>query len=435
MIFGAATASFQIEGAATEGGRTPSIWDTFCGKPGTIVNADNGDVACDHYHRTAEDVALLRQLGVDSYRFSIAWPRIFPAPGQLNPEGIRFYKDLIAQLKANGIAPAITLYHWDLPQWAQDRGGWENRDCVDWFLEYASQCFAAFGDDVPMWITHNEPWCASFLSHYVGVHAPGQTDLEKALRVAHHILLSHGRAVQAYRKTGLQGNIGITLNLSFAYANSGSFADALAARMSDGYQNRWFLEPLFRAAYPTDMAALFAARCGTDFDFVQDGDLACIAAPCDFLGVNFYSRSLVRFSPVELLLFANAYSDLPKTDMGWDVSPNALGDLIHAVRGYTQLPVYITENGSAWPDVIAADGQVHDAARIDYLLRHLGVIEQLNAAGQNIAGYFAWSLLDNFEWAQGYAKRFGLVYVDYPTQTRTPKDSFYAYQNYIKAHR
>lgn len=436
VLFGTATASFQIEGGGKEGGRTPCIWDTFCDTPGKVLNMDNGLVACDHYHKYKEDIALMKELGVESYRFSIAWPRIFPAKGQYNPEGMQFYKNVITELENQGIAPAVTLYHWDLPQWAQDLGGWENRDSADWYLEYAAKCFAELGDRVAMWITHNEPWCASFLSNFEGQHAPGNTDLEKALRVAHHLLLSHGKTVEHYRKTGLKAPIGITLNPSMVYPASDSYADKLACTLKDGYSSRWFYEPLFKGRYPDDAAALFAARCGTAYEFVQQGDLELISLPIDFLGVNYYTHSIVEFSPGDYLLSKAAYTDLPRTAMGWDVIPQALYDLVAVIRrDYTDIPVYITENGAAYPDTLEGDA-VHDADRVDYLNQHLAMVEKMNANGLNVAGYYYWSFMDNFEWAFGYSRRFGLVYIDYENgQKRIPKDSFYAYQKYIAAHK
>ena len=433
FIFGTATASFQIEGALAEDGRTPCIWDTFCAQPGRVANGDNGSVACDHYHRYKEDISLMAELGIDSYRFSIAWPRIFPRQGEYNEKGMRFYRSILEELKRHGISAAVTLYHWDLPQWAQDKGGWENRECAGWFLEYADKCFEKLGGGVDMWITHNEPWCASFLSHFLGNHAPGNTNLEKALIVAHHLLLSHGMAVKRYREEAHNGKIGIVLNPAVVYAESDSFRDRLAQTIYDGCYNRWFLDPLFKKSYPADAAALFAARCGTNFDFIHQGDFDVIAEPIDILGINFYARTVTRYNSAGYLLTADGYADLPKTAMGWEVSPETLVDLMRMLRGkYTDLPVYITENGCAFKDNIE-NGSVNDTRRVDYLLRHLKAVEDINHEGLGIAGYYHWSFLDNFEWAHGYSKRFGLVYVDYDTQERIRKDSFYAYRDYISA--
>ncbi|ADU26457.1 GH1 family beta-glucosidase [Ethanoligenens harbinense] len=434
FVFGTATAAYQVEGAAHEGGRTPCIWDTFAKQPGAVKDGEDGAVACDHYHRYKEDIALMKELGTDSYRFSIAWPRIFPAKDHYNPEGMRFYKNVLAELKKQGIKAAVTLYHWDLPQWAEELGGWQNRACADWFVTFAAKCFEELDADVDMWITHNEPWCASFLSYFIGEHAPGHRNLAEALVAAHHILLSHGMAVRVYRAMHGAHPIGITDNLSPVYAKTVGIADSLARVMQDGYQNRWFLDPVFKKRYPADMLTLFAARTATDYAFVHEGDLEIIGEPIDFLGINFYSRNYVRYDPAALLLTGAAPSDKKQTDMGWDVCPETLADLLRQVRGYTALPVYITENGSAWKDTLE-DGAVHDVERVDYLLRHLRAVEQCNAEGLDIAGYYCWSFMDNFEWAHGYSKRFGIVYLDYATQARIPKDSFYAYRDYIRAYK
>ncbi len=433
FTFGVATAAYQIEGGVREGGRSPSIWDTFCTLPGRILNGDTGNTACDSYHRWKEDIALIKQLGVDSYRFSISWPRIFPAKGQYNPSGMAFYKNILLELKHQGISAAVTLYHWDLPQWAQDLGGWENRDCVQWFTEYAEKCFTELDSLVDIWITLNEPFCSSFVANLDGKHAPGKHDLETSIKTAHYLLLAHGTAVKAYRASGGKHKIGITLNLAPSYPASSSFADRLACRVHDSFQNKWFLEPVFRGGYPEDMCTLFASRCATSFDFILPDDLKTIKSPVDFLGINFYTRNVVEFDPTALLLHRAAHTSLPKTAIGWDIAPETLTALLRMVRSYTKLPVYITENGCSAMDTVE-NGAVHDPARTDYILRHLKVIEQANSEGLNVAGYYYWSLLDNFEWAYGYTQRFGLVYVDFNTQKRIPKDSFYAYGRYIAAH-
>jgi len=431
FIFGVATSSYQIEGAFDEDGRTASIWDTFSKVEGKMYNMENGDVACDHYHRYKEDVNLIKELGVDCYRLSIAWPRIFPAHGKYNPKGMEFYKNLLRSLKQKGIKTAVTLYHWDLPQWLQDMGGWEARECADLFLEYAKACFVELDQLTDLWITHNEPWCASILSNAIGEHAPGKKDISAALKVAHHLLLSHGMAVGLYHKLGFKKPIGITLNLVPAYAKSENFSDLLAASNANGFSNRWFLDPIFKGSYPMDIVNLYATR-SANFDFIKAGDFEIIGEKCDFLGVNYYNRSLVEFDSMSLTLSAGAYSTYPKTDMGWDISPEEFIELIKMLREkYTDLPIYITENGSAWVDVLE-DGCIHDVQRIDYLLRHLEAVAKMNDMGLNIAGYFCWSLLDNFEWARGYSKRFGIVYVDFETQERIKKDSYYKYAEIIK---
>ncbi|MDG4658346.1 GH1 family beta-glucosidase [Ectobacillus antri] len=432
FIFGTATSSYQIEGAVAVDGRTPSIWDTFSRTPGKVNGGDTGDVACDHYHRMEEDIEILKTLGVDSYRFSIAWPRIFPQQGQYNPEGMAFYKKLVNRLVEENIQPLVTIYHWDMPQWADDQGGWVNRDSVEWFMEFAKKCFEELDASVAKWLTHNEPWCAAMLGYHQGVHAPGHTNLEEALKAAHHILLSHGKAVQYYKDVfGGTKDIGITLNLSPVYAAGENVNDYLAANNFDGYLNRWFLDPLFKGQYPIDMMNLFSKFVHT-YDFIQDGDLDIISTPTDFFGINFYNRALMEFSAASEFLFKPAYSDYPKSGMGWDISPNEFKELIHRLRKeYTHLPIYITENGAAFDDVLEADGQVHDKNRVDYVEKHLTAVAELNEEGMNIAGYYLWSLLDNFEWAFGYEKRFGIVYVDFQTQNRYLKDSAKRYAEVI----
>lgn len=433
FIFGVATASYQIEGAHDEDGRTPSIWDTFSKLKGKVFNMDNGDIACDHYHRYKEDVELIKELGADSYRFSIAWPRIFPKEGEYNPKGMEFYKNLLKELKERGIKAAVTLYHWDLPQWVQDKGGWENRDNINYFLEYVKKCFEELNEYVDLWITHNEPWCASFLSNALGEHAPGKRSISAAVKVAHHLLLSHGLTVKTYRELGFKKPIGITINLSPYYPASNDFKDILAANNGDGFLNRWFLDALFNGHYPFDIINLYAQRID-DFSFIKMEDFEVIREKCDFLGINFYNRSLVEYDPTNILLSRAAYSNYKKTSMGWDVSPKEFIDLIKMVRNYTDLPIYITENGSAWEDRVE-DGKIHDVERINYLVDHLKAVDKMNQMGLNIKGYYCWSLLDNFEWGHGYSKRFGIVYVDYNTQERIKKDSFYKYQEIIKERR
>jgi beta-glucosidase len=424
FLWGVATASYQIEGAAAEGGRTPSIWDDFARTPGKVFEGHTGDVACDHYHRYPQDVQIMKDLGVQAYRFSISWSRLFPQKGVFNREGVEFYKRLLHELRDKGIQPAATIYHWDLPSWSQAEGGWSNRETVQHFVEYATTLFREFGDDIPVWITHNEPWCAAFLGYGEGVHAPGHQDWREALIASHHLLLSHGLAVQAYREAGLKGQIGITLNFTPTDAASESPADLVAASRWDGYANRWFIEPLFKAQYPADMIEWFHEQVGA-FDCIQPGDLDAIAAPIDFLGVNFYSRNISKEGrDNELLAISFDESPGPVTDMGWEVHPQSLYKLLKRLeRDYTgRLPLYITENGAAYPDQVTGDA-VHDPERVRYLQLHLEACHQFLAEGGNLQGYYVWSFLDNFEWAYGYSKRFGIVYVDYETQRRIPKDS------------
>ena len=346
-----------------------------------------------------------------------------------------FYKTLATRLQEEGIKPAVTLYHWDLPVWAYDEGGWVNRDSVDWFLDFARVCFEELDGIVDSWITHNEPWCAGFLSYHLGQHAPGHTDMNEAVRAVHHMLLSHGKAVEMLKgEFNSATPIGITLNLAPKYAKTDSVNDQLAMNNADGYANRWFLDPIFKGQYPTDMMNLFSKYVHT-YDFIQAGDLATISTPCDFFGINFYSRNLVEFSAANDFLHKDAYSDYDKTGMGWDIAPSEFKDLIRRLRAeYTDLPIFITENGAAFDDQLV-DGKIHDQNRIDYVAQHLQAVSDLNDEGMNIAGYYLWSLLDNFEWSFGYDKRFGIIYVDFDTQERIWKDSAHWYANVIQTHK
>jgi beta-glucosidase len=432
FVFGTATSSYQIEGAHDVDGRTDSIWDVFSRTPGKVHNGDTGDIACDHYNRYKEDIELLKELGVESYRFSIAWPRIFPEKGKYNNKGMDFYKRLIKSLKEANIKPSVTLYHWDLPMWAENEGGWRNRESVDWFCEYAERCFDELGDEVEFWITHNEPFCAGFLGHYTGEHAPGMKNLEESLKAIHHILLSHGEAVRIFREKGLKGQIGITLNLSPAYPKKDNINDRIAANNCDGFFNRWFLEPVFKGRYPMDMINIFS-RLVKDFSFIKEGDLDIISIKNDFLGINYYSSNVVEYSAEEDLLFKMVDQDVKKTDMNWAITPLKFKDLIHGIRKeYTDIPIFVTENGAAFKDEVDKDGKVYDIDRIEYIKDHLKVVSELNSEGMNIAGYYLWSFMDNFEWAYGYSKRFGIVYVDYSSLNRIKKESFYEYSRIIK---
>lgn len=433
FIWGAATASYQIEGAAHEDGRGPSIWDTFSKTPGKVLLGHTGDVACDHFHRYESDVKLMADLGIKSYRFSLAWPRVVPEKGRVIENGFDFYKRLLEQLNKYGITPSATIYHWDLPQWIEDEGGWSNRAVVDYYKEFAELAFKALGDDIPFWITHNEPWCASLLSYGIGEHAPGLKDWRRAYRAAHHILLSHGEAVKMYREMGLKGEIGITLNLTPAYAASEAPEDIAAAKRQDGFSNRWFLDPIFKGSYPVDFMERVERFCG-DLNVIQPGDLETISVKQDFLGINFYSRSVVKDDPADdSLVAAQHVSTTNKvTDMGWEIYPDALYDLLHRLKDeYTDLPIYITENGAANADQIV-NGEVVDSDRIEYVQQHLNAALRFIEEGGNLQGYYLWSLMDNFEWAFGYTKRFGIIYVDYETQERTPKASYHWYSNVIQ---
>ncbi len=433
FLFGAATSSYQVEGAAGEGGRTPSVWDVFSKISGKTYMGDTGDVACDHYHRYREDVELMGKIGLDAYRFSISWPRIFPEKGKYNPEGMQFYKNLIKELEKRNIKPVVTIYHWDMPMWAYNMGGWLNRDSINWFTEYASRIFKELGDSVKLWITHNEPLCSSFLGYYEGNHAPGHKSLREALTVAHHILLSHGSVVDKFRKLNLKsGKIGITLNLVPAYPATKDKEDKEAAGIRDSYLNKWFLDPIFRKSYPADMEEIYKRLIG-DLDFIEEGDLERIAIPVDFLGVNYYHRELVKFSSDSEMGFKVVNGNFARTEMDWEIVPEALFDLIVRLRKeYTKKPIYITENGAAFNDKLLKSGEVRDNKRINYLKRHLLEIARLNRKGMDIRGYFLWSLMDNFEWQHGYSKRFGIIYVDYKSGDRILKNSALWYKNVIK---
>ncbi len=433
FCLGVATSSYQIEGAHDEDGRLPSIWDTFCRTPGKVVKGEHGDVACDHYHRWRDDIAMMKSLGVHAYRFSVAWPRVLPTGFETLPNkaGLDWYDRLVDGLLEAGIAPWVTLYHWDLPQPLEDMGGWPDRRIVDHFVRYADVVSRRLGDRVGHWITHNEPWCAAMLGHMTGEHAPGHKDWPAALAAAHHILLSHGRAVPVIRANSPGAQVGITLNLTPGVPASPSAADADAARHFDGFFNRWFLDPCYGRPYPADMVADYQ-RLGRvpaeGLPFLRDGDIEEMGAKTDFLGINFYSRAILRSETVPEADNAERTVPVPGpdevTDMGWEVHPDSLRALlVRVTRDYPVAALVITENGAAWPEGPGPDGRVRDVRRRDYLNRHLAAC--LDAIDQDapLVGYFGWSLMDNFEWAWGYDKRFGLVHVDYETQVRTPKDS------------
>ncbi len=453
FLFGVATAAYQIEGAAHEDGRTDSIWDAFSRVPGAVVNGDNGDVACDHYHRYRDDVAMMADLGIQTYRFSTSWSRVRPDGGPVNPAGLDFYSRLVDELLAHGIKPWLTLYHWDLPQALEENGGWTNRDTALRFADYALDVHDALGDRVTAWTTLNEPWCSSFLSYTGGEHAPGRQDKTAGLAAAHHLLLAHGTTVEQLRKRDPALQLGITLNLTVADpVDPNDPADLDAARRIDGQFNRVFLDPIFRGEYPADLlqdvAGLGLER------YIQPGDLATISVPIDALGVNYYHGELVGGHPTadgELRGVAPSERpkkspfpaaetvvwhprDLPVTAMGWEVQPEGLTRLLHRVHDeYThgEVELFITENGAAYEDVVEPDGSVHDRDRVVFLREHLGAVLDAIEQGVAVGGYFYWSLMDNFEWAWGYGKRFGLVRVDYDSQARTLKDSALDYQRII----
>jgi beta-glucosidase len=444
FLWGAATAAYQIEGAVDEDGRGPSIWDTFSHAPGNVLHGDTGDIACDHYHRLEEDLDLMASLGLRAYRFSVAWPRIQPeGSGPANRKGLDFYRRLVEGLLERNIAPMLTLYHWDLPQALEDRGGWTNRETSERFAEYAAHVHGELADSVAAWITLNEPWVSAWLGHAYGIHAPGHNDAAEAIAATHHLLLGHGLALEAMRSGG-DNRLGITLNLSPVRPASADPADAEAARRVDGNANRLYLDPLFRGAYPEDMLQHY--RAVSDLRFVRDGDLEKISAPLDFLGVNYYMRHTVRDEAgggASKLPTAMRFADLgaetvlpegvETTAMGWPIEPDGLTELLVRLdEEYTKLPLYITENGAAFHDYADPEGGVDDEERVAYLDAHFRAAHAAIERGVNLRGYFVWSLLDNFEWAEGYSKRFGVVYVDYPTQRRTPKASARWYREVIR---
>ncbi|MCA9875706.1 MAG: beta-glucosidase [Anaerolineales bacterium] len=435
FVWGTATSSYQIEGAWQADGKGESIWDRFTHSPGNIKNGDTGDVACDHYHRWSEDVRLMAELGVQAYRFSIAWPRILPdGRSPLNQAGLDFYSRLVDDLLAAGIVPYVTLYHWDMPQALEDAGGWPVRATAEAFVEYADAVSRHLGDRVKNWITLNEPWVSAFMGYEMGVHAPGRRDTAAAVRAAHHLLLAHGWSVPVIRQNSPDAKVGITLNLTVAQPASASEADRRAAQHLDGYINRWFLDPLYGRSYPEDLSARFEQHFPQGLDHLLIGDLSAIAAPTDFLGVNYYTRFIVRDEkaadnlPPEII-------PAPKeehTEMGWEVYPEGLYILLSKLYGEYRIPsIYVTENGCSYSDGPDENGRVRDARRLSYLHDHFLAAHRAIQEGVPLSGYFVWSFIDNFEWAEGYSQRFGLVWVDYQTQKRILKDSALWYKDVI----
>lgn len=436
FLWGVATSAQQIEGAAQEEGRGQSIWDHFADQPGKIADGTNPSVACDHFHLWRDDLERMRWLGVNAYRFSVAWPRILPeGRGRVNMPGLDFYDRMVDAMLAADMAPYLTLYHWDLPQVLQERGGWTARDTVSAFAELADAVSRRVGDRVKHWVTHNEPWCISHLGHEQGAHAPGMRDPMAAMRAAHHIMLSHGRAVEVLRANVPGAQVGIVNITSPAQPFSDSDADRDAARQFDGSFNRWFLDPIFRGQYPADAVADRVRRGhlpSAGMDFVQPGDMAVTSTPIDFLGVNYYSRIVVqagedgapkavRMAPPEAL-----------TDMGWEVYPQGLTEsLVRIHRDYAPRAIHITENGAAFPDAPGDAASFADARRVEFLREHFAAAADGVTAGVPLAGYFVWSLLDNFEWGEGLSKRFGLFHVDFATQRRTPRDSAHWYREFL----
>ncbi|HVK45843.1 MAG TPA: GH1 family beta-glucosidase [Micropruina sp.] len=430
FFFGCATSAYQIEGAPHEGGKQDSIWDVFCRVPGAVVNGENGDVACEHYHRYPEDVALMAELGLQRYRFSVSWPRVLDGDRVLS-EGMDFYSRLVDELLDKGVDPWLTLYHWDLP--AALPGGWKNRDTALRFVDYALAVHDRLGDRVRTWTTLNEPWCSSFLSYAAGVHAPGETDVADSIRAGHHLLLAHGLTVQALRERDPEASLGITLNFTPAIPASDAPEDVDVARRVDGTANRFFIEPITTGHYPSDVENDLAEFWPEDL--VQDGDLAAISAPIDVLGVNYYTTNVFRSGeagPGHTAHIAapdavQVLRDLPLTEMGWEVHPDGLRQLLNRLHteytGPAGIAMVITENGAAFDDQPDAEGFVDDTDdRLDYLRRHLAAVHGAIGDGADVRGYLAWSFMDNFEWALGYRKRFGIVRVD-ESQRRVPKAS------------
>jgi beta-glucosidase len=423
FVLGAATAAYQIEGAVREGGRGESIWDRFSHTPGNIANGDSGDVACDHYHRWPEDVVLMRELGLRAYRFSVAWPRILPRGwGRVNAQGLDFYERLVDTLLAAGIEPWITLYHWDLPVRLEDAGGWNSRDTPKALAELADVVANRLGDRVTRWITVNEPWVISVLGYGVGIHAPGRRSWRDAAAAAHHVLLGHGWSAPVIRDRSPGSQVGIALNPTTIYPGSDHERDEEAALRADGLRNRFWLDPLAGRGYPRDMLDLF----GDLMPDIEAGDMEDIATPIDFLGVNYYNPNYIADAPDDPPLHIRYvdHPDLEHTATGWIVQPQAFTELLLRLHtDYNLGPMYITENGAAYDDPLPQDGTVADPRRSRYIHDHLEALLEARSAGAPVEGYFAWSLMDNFEWAEGYSKRFGLVHVDFATQQRTIKSS------------
>ncbi|QSA97045.1 GH1 family beta-glucosidase [Methylococcus sp. EFPC2] len=430
FVWGAATSAYQIEGSPLADGAGPSNWHLFCRQPGAIDNGDTGDVACDHYRRYADDVRLMKRLGLQAYRFSVSWSRIFPeGRGKLNPKGLAFYQRLVEALNEAGIEPYLTLYHWDLPAALDDLGGWVNRDCAAWFADYAHVLMRELGGEVKHWITLNEPWVAVDGGYVHGVHAPGHASLAEAPHAAHNLLRGHALAVQAFRADG-EGQIGLVVNLEPKYTASDKAEDKAAAARAHAYMNRQFLDPVLLGSYPEELAEIY----GSHWPRFDEADMKLLREPFDFLGINYYTRSVNRADPQALPVGASPVRQpgATYTEMDWEVFPSGLQETLEWVkRRYGDIPLYVTENGAAMADPPPEDGRLQDDDRIDYFRTHLLAARAAMEEGVDLRGYFAWSLLDNFEWSCGYAKRFGLVHVDRATQVRTPKASAHFYSEVI----
>ena len=420
FVFGVATAAYQIEGGQTDG-RGSSIWDTFAATPGNTRNGESGRVACDHYERWRDDLDLIASGGFDAYRFSFAWPRLLPdGTGSVNEKGLAFYDRLIDAMLERGIRPFATLYHWDLPSSLQDRGGWMNRDIASWFADYATLIARRFGDRLASIATLNEPWCTAYVGHLAGRHAPGYRDIRACARAMHHVLFAHGTAIDALRAEGTAGKLGIVTVLKHMQAASSSAEDAAATSLEDALFNRWYMDGLFKARYPEELVRLLAPFLPEAW---QD-DLAVVARPLDWVGINYYTRQICAADPsVPFWQTKRVNGELERNNLGWEIYPEGLTHVLERVaREYTRLPIYVTENGITEDD---------DTRRVDFYERHLGALREAQRAGVDVRGFFAWSLLDNYEWAEGYTPRFGLVHTDYATQARTPKGSYRAFQRML----
>ncbi|HWP01092.1 MAG TPA: GH1 family beta-glucosidase [Methylococcus sp.] len=433
FLWGVATSAYQVEGSPLADGAGPNVWHRFCREPGRVLHGDTGDVACDHYRRFRDDIRLMAELGIRAYRFSIAWSRIFPeGRGRLNRAGLAHYQDLVDTLLGHGIQPMITLYHWDLPLALDSVGGWVQRDSAYWFADYAHTLFRALGDRVPLWVTLNEPFVVMDAGYRTGVHAPGHTSVAEAPLVSHNLLRAHALAVQAFRADG-RGRIGLAVNLEPKYPASDDAKDRAAAERAEAYMNRHYLDPIFLGAYPPELQEIFGPR----WPRFPEADLRLIREPIDFLGVNYYTRAVVRDNPGDEFL---GYSPVPQTgaehtDMGWEIFPAGLKTaLLWVRRRYGDVPLYLTENGAAFPDRPGDDGSIQDDRRIAYYRSHLLAALEAIREGVDLRGYFAWSLLDNFEWTYGYSKRFGIVHVDFATQRRIPKASARFFSEVIASH-
>ncbi|NRA55418.1 MAG: beta-glucosidase [Gammaproteobacteria bacterium] len=429
FTFGVATAAFQIEGANTADNRCPSIWDTFCQQPGKVLNADDGAIACDHYHLWQQDLQLIDSLGVDAYRLSIAWPRIISdIDGTINTKGLAFYDNIINELNRRNIKVFVTLYHWDLPQYLEDRGGWLSRDTVTAFVSYAGVIAEHFKDRIYSYATFNEPWCSAYLGYQYGVHAPGHTSRKEGLQAAHHLLLAHGLGIKAIRQHTQTAQAGIVLNFTPGYSNSDKPADLRATDIYNDYNSHWFIQPLMQGCYPESIEALYPDELPT----AAPGDLQAISVAIDFLGINFYTRHVIEASTPgsaeDFQQVDQKHTGAEHTHIGWEIHAPALYELLIGLHTRYKLPpIFITENGAACDDHLI-DGTVNDDQRCRYLQQHLQMVDQASREGVVVKGYFAWSLMDNFEWAQGYSQRFGLVHVDYQTQVRTLKKSAHCYK-------